>query len=305
MVSIELPCSPWLTAPLLWLAGVGVALASWPLRRAPWAIAPAMLILFALPSLQSQSQIWLKLGVVLAVGALLPPKLLDLGVGRADWNRRTFGEWARFVLHPAVLVYRRHGAERTRTMRETLMLMATSALQMAAGTAILIWVRAPAFWPDHLVKLAAGYLLIFSGGFQLVTALCRLAGSPVLDGSLHPILAVTPADFWRRYNRVAGQLFYEDVFKPLGGLRRATRGILAVFLINGLLHEYLSTMVVGRVLGLQMAFFVIQGFAVAATARLRPRGAWIAPAWAATFALNAASSVLFFASFDRVVDWYG
>ena len=53
-----------------------------------------------------------------------------------------------------------------------------------------------------------------------------------------------------------------------------------------------------------MAFFLIQGLAVAATRRVRPRG-WRRSPWVAgTFAFNLASSALFFASLDEVLPFY-
>lgn len=285
-------------APLLWTAALLLVLLAWPLRRCKPAIALVALAVFALPALQPMTPVGWKVFVTLAVGAFFPPKLLDLALGPPP----TFRDWARFVLHPATLVWRRHGAE---PMRPAFLLLVRSAMEMASGAALLMWAREESmpFWVEHTVKLVAGYLLVLDGGIQLVTALCRFAGSRVIDGSIHPVAAVTPADFWRRYNRVAGQFFYEDVFKPVAG-RRFLLGVAAVFFVNGLLHEYLATMIVGRVTGLQMAFFALQGLGVALTHRLRPRGAMIPLAVAATFAFNVAASVLFFKSFDPAVAWY-
>ena len=62
-----------------------------------------------------------------------------------------------------------------------------------------------------------------------------------------PLAARTPADFRRRYNRDAGQFFYENVFKPIGGLHAPAREIILSFLLNGLYHEYLFRVVIGRV----------------------------------------------------------
>ena len=53
-----------------------------------------------------------------------------------------------------------------------------------------------------------------------------------------------------------------------------------------------------------MAFFLIQGVAVALTARLDPKGWWRAVGIAATLAFNLATGTLFFASMDEVVPFY-
>ena len=61
---------------------------------------------------------------------------------------------------------------------------------------------------------------------------------------------------------------------------------------------------IGRVQGYQTLFSLLQGCAVAATARVKPKG-WTVPLWiSATLAFNLVSSVLFFASFHSVVGFY-
>jgi len=120
----------------------------------------------------------------------------------------------------------------------------------------------------------------------------------------NPFAARTPADFWRRYNRPAQQFFDEDVFQPLGGLRAPVRATLGTFAVSAVLHEYLFDIAVGRVQGYQMVFFVLQGLAVAATRRVKPRG-WRAVAWGAgTLAFNLATSALFFASVNEILLFY-
>jgi D-alanyl-lipoteichoic acid acyltransferase DltB (MBOAT superfamily) len=120
----------------------------------------------------------------------------------------------------------------------------------------------------------------------------------------NPFAARTSADFWRRYNRPVTQFLRENVFGPAGGRRSAVRGAVAVFVVSALVHEYVFSMAIGRVQGYQTAFFMIQGIAVAATLRARPRGAAAVAAVAATFAFNVASGVLFFASVNRVLPFY-
>ena len=180
---------------------------------------------------------------------------------------------------------------------------------MPAGALLLVWslhadLQTVSFWLDHAVKAAAIYLLVLDGGFVLLTGLCRLMGSNVIDFARHPVLARTPADFWRRYNREAGQFLYADVYHPLGGVHRPIAGILAVFAVNGALHEYLAVVMTGAVAGYQTAFFLLQGAAVALTWRWRPRGVLALCSWACTLAFMLVTSVLFFESADQFIDWY-
>ncbi len=99
-------------------------------------------------------------------------------------------------------------------------------------------------------------------------------------------------------------MLYEDVFKPVGGRRSPIRGILVAFLVSALVHEYIFSIAIGQVQGFQTLFFLFQGIAVAATARVKPSG-WRAIPWVVgTFAFNLLSSVLFFASWQGLGGFY-
>jgi D-alanyl-lipoteichoic acid acyltransferase DltB (MBOAT superfamily) len=136
-------------------------------------------------------------------------------------------------------------------------------------------------------------------------AIVRLAGGVMRDFSDGPLLARTPADFWRRYNRVFHQYFYENVFKRAGGRRSPAAATMLIFAISGLIHEYVFGLGIGRLQGFQMAFFLLEGAAVAATLRVRPkRPATVAVAITATLAFNALVSFFFFLSFHAIVPLY-
>jgi D-alanyl-lipoteichoic acid acyltransferase DltB (MBOAT superfamily) len=151
-------------------------------------------------------------------------------------------------------------------------------------------------------------LLTFYAGLEgllIVTVTCaRLLGVQARDVLERPVLAVTPADFWRRYNRVIGQFLHEDVFLRVGGFRAPLRATMITFVISALAHEYLFGIAIGRVEGWQTAFFLVQGLAVAATVRLKPRGPWVFVSTAMTLAFNIATSFLFYASVDAVSPWW-
>ena len=100
------------------------------------------------------------------------------------------------------------------------------------------------------------------------------------------------------------QFFLKDVLVSAGGLRHPARATLVVFGLSALIHEYLFSIAIGRVQGYQTAFFLIQGLAVAATARVKGMGWQAALGIAGTLGFNLVSSVLFFASMNGLVPFY-
>jgi len=170
---------------------------------------------------------------------------------------------------------------------------------LLAGALAVDWRRLP-FALEYVALVLAFYLAVLPP-LAAAAAGWRLLGGAGLDLMNRPWLARTPADFWRRYNLPMQQSFYEDVFKPAGGLRAPVRAPLLTFAVSAVMHEYIFGIAVGRVQGYQTAFFLLQGVAVAATARAKPRG-WGAAVWVAcTWAFLLGSSVLFFASMNGVV----
>lgn len=302
----------------LFLLAYGAAAAAWAARGLETGPRRVVLILlgavgFVVPFFSPESPAWLKYVVVLQC-PLLGFRLLDLHIGIEDWRTRSLGEWLAYLLNPAVVVYRLHKRQRPKPRDAAALLLARGLIEIAAGIVVLRWAFGrewgaagawwDSFWVEHAVKLAGLYLCVFDGGFVTLTNLCRVLGSPVADGARNPILAVTPADFWRRYNMEAGRLLHANFFVPLGGRSRPLTAMVIVFLINGAYHEYLATLMIGRVLGYQVLVFAIFGVAAAATWRWRPRGLVAVASWAGTLVFMAAVSVLFFLSADAFMEWY-
>ena len=157
---------------------------------------------------------------------------------------------------------------------------------------------------EHLLKAIAvvSAVVLLT---NVAAAAYRLLGGVALDFMNKPLVAPTPADFWRCWNVPAQQFLNEYTFQPAGGPRRAIRATLVTFAISGLVHEYVFGIASGRVQGWQLLFFMLQGVAVVATMRIRPRGRitvlWIVGTWV----FNLASSVLFFQSVNQVLLFYG
>jgi hypothetical protein len=238
----------------------------------------------------------------------LAVKLFDLhlGAGRGDFPgfRATFA----FLINLTSIVLRKLHLEPRPARREDWRRSVAMGLASIPGVALffgsfrLDWRGVP-FAVEHCVKVLLFFLLIVPAS-SAGAAIWRLLGGRTREPMDNPFASDTPADFWRRHNRPAQQFFLEDVFKPIGGIRRPIRGTMATFLVSGLIHEYLFIISVGRVRGYQVAFFLIQGVAVVLTMGLQPRGWWRALGIASTITFNLATGTLFFASIDEVAPFY-
>lgn len=243
------------------------------------------------------------------VSVLMIMKLRDVHVHVRTVGPIPRADYLRFLANVFSLVLRKEAVERRPPRRQVLVSLVRSA--SGAGLALgAVAVMSSVDWRAYplLVEHALKSLVIFTGilcWLSLTIAVVRLAGGVMRDFSDAPLLARTPADFWRRYNRVFHQYFFENVFRPGLGRRSPAASTMLIFLISGLIHEYVFGVGIGRLQGFQFAFFLIQGAAVAVTFRLRPkrRGAVVA-ATAATLLFNTVVSMLFFLSFHAIVPLY-
>lgn len=159
------------------------------------------------------------------------------------------------------------------------------------------------FLVEHALKVAAPALTLIPLTNGLAS-LWRLAGGRALNPMGNLATARTPAEFWRRWNRPAQRFFEYYTFRRMVGLRHPTLGILTAFTISGLGHEYLFSITIGKVQGWQTLYFILNGLAVAATYRLRPRGLLAILCIAATIAFNLLTSVIFCQSLNEIVPFY-
>jgi len=247
--------------------------------------------------------------LVLAILAMLfALKIVDLHIGACKGQRVGFAAFLAFMGNPLHLVQRRTGFEPQPSRRENgrNYLLSLGGMLLAFG--LLKWTGAidwseRSFLLQHTARATAFFLYILFM-FQNVAAVLRVFAVYTIDPVRQPLAARTPAQFWRRYNRWMGQFLREDVFNLMDGRRRPRQATMAVFVVSGLLHEYLFAMATGRVQGFQMLFFLIQGVATALTLRTRPVGMaaifWIG----ATLVFNLLSSILFFTSMQGVGRFY-
>ena len=232
-------------------------------------------------------------------------KMWDLHVGAERSVRPSWIEFFGFMANLFSLVHRRTGSEpRPTSSQDGAKLLKSVAVGWLGLFALdvllrLDWSSTP-FLVEHGVK-ATAFFFGATAFFSAAAAAVRLLGAYAPEPMDHPLTARSPADFWRRYNRWIGESLREDIFRLVGGRRRPVLATLVVFLVSGALHEYVFSVAVGGVQGYQLAFFSLQGIAVAATLRWRP-GRIVGIG--ATFTINALTSVLFFASFQGLAPFY-
>lgn len=234
-------------------------------------------------------------------------KLYDLAREAAAGRIPPLRTYVLFMANSFWHVLRRRPPDpRSRQDEFRAMLARFPAAAAALGAAYLVfrvpWTRFP-FVLEHGAKVLAVYAVLvpLANGFA---AEWRFLGQPALDTMRHPLLAVTPADFWRRWNQPTQLFLHEHVFRPAGGWRAPTRATLITFAVSGLAHEYVFGVAAGRVQYVQLCFFMLQGIAVCATLPLRVcRGAAVA-GWSLTLLFNFLSSILFFASVGEILPFY-
>lgn len=240
------------------------------------------------------------------VMACFMAKLFELFLSRGGPAQYSFWYYLSWLPNAYWLVLRRVPPEVP--LRDDLMrvpvALAQSLLSLAAFAIVFShgWSNFP-FWIEHSVKAITAYAAAVS--LMNLGAVCwRLSGGKAIDPMRSPWLAPTPAEFWRRWNLPAQSFFEEYGYRLFGGPRHPVRGIIAAFILSGIVHEQVFGVAAGKVQGVQLLFFLIEGAATIATARLRPAGVLLLPAVAMTIAFHLLTSVLFFQSVNAVVPFY-
>jgi MBOAT, membrane-bound O-acyltransferase family len=185
--------------------------------------------------------------------------------------------------------------------------VAVGLMLTAAGESLDLPARG--IWLDGSLKALEIYALA-GGANDLMVAAFALAGYRVADGFRYPIFARSVLDFWSRYNVWIHRWLKRHVFEPIGRRRRRpVLGILAVFAVSGLLHEYLLVVAIPELIGRQFAFFGLHGLGAIAGAWLGRRYRAIAGhrvprmlAIAATLGFVLLTAPIFIRCMDRIID---
>lgn len=177
-----------------------------------------------------------------------------------------------------------------------------------AGLLLLIvcflvnWAPLP-FFVEHCVK-ALAVIAAMVPASQLVAVIWRLMGGKAEDPMRRPFQSATPAEFWKRWNLPAQEFLFEHAYRPAARVLPPAGALLVTFAVSGLIHEYVFGIASGKSQSGQMAFFLVQGFATAATNHLRPTGSQRRIAQGLTITFQLVTSLLFFQGVNSVVPFY-
>ncbi len=159
------------------------------------------------------------------------------------------------------------------------------------------------FWIEHSLKATTFFFLMVCA-FNFYAATWRLAGFSSMSYMKNPLKACSPAAFWAQCNRPAQRWFYQDIFKPLAGLKHPVRALLLTFAVSGVMHEYIITVALGRVTGYTFIFFMIQAVTVALARSVRLQGPVRFVGILATYVFLIISAVLFFHPINQAFPFY-
>ncbi|MEK7485233.1 MAG: membrane bound O-acyl transferase family-domain-containing protein [Planctomycetota bacterium] len=102
-----------------------------------------------------------------------------------------------------------------------------------------------------------------SGFGDIATGMVMQLGVNVSPIFNRPFMARSPRDFWsRRWNLCFRDISYRNIFLPLHGHKRPLLATFLVFLMSGIVHEYIIFSSVGfSVFGGMLIFFMLQWIA--------------------------------------------
>lgn len=139
---------------------------------------------------------------------------------------------------------------------------------MIVGT-VTAWIVWEIGWRQILVMFVPMSLGFHFGALRILKGLHRRAGFPVR--TLFPNILKTKGigDFWsRRWNIGYSQMMQRLVGRPVEKRAGRSAGIMAIFVISGLLHEVAIVLPVQAGFGLPTAYFTAHGLVVLFEERL-------------------------------------
>jgi Membrane bound O-acyl transferase family len=134
--------------------------------------------------------------------------------------------------------------------------------------ATLLWVVARSIPPGQSllrgwVGMLGLILLLHFGTFQLLALLWRSLGvkaEPIMSA---PLRSTSLGEFWgKRWNLGFRQLAHELIFRPLYPRLGPTTAGLLVFLVSGLIHDFVISLPARGGYGLPTLYFLLQGTGV-------------------------------------------
>ena len=119
------------------------------------------------------------------------------------------------------------------------------------------------------VAMSGIVLILHFGIFDLFAWFWRSRGFPVEPLMRKPLRSGSVSEFWsRRWNTAFNHIALTLAFRPLSRRFGASRGIIGVFFLSGLIHELVISLPAGGGYGLPTAYFVLQGLGILLERRL-------------------------------------
>lgn len=174
------------------------------------------------------------------------------GEQRLTWSRYAVFAFLWFGMDPASFLSRRKGLSWKDEVRTGSWLMAIGTL-----TAWAVWAME---WRQILVMFVPMSLGFHFGALRVLKGALRAAGFPVRTLFPNPLEARGFGDFWsRRWNVGYSQMMQRLVGRPMEARFGASAGLIAIFLVSGLLHELAITLSVHSGHGLPTLYFSLHG----------------------------------------------
>jgi len=132
-------------------------------------------------------------------------------------------------------------------------------LLMLVGTvgAWLVWAME---WRQILILFAPMSLGFHFGALRVLKGGLRAAGYPVRTLFPNVLQARGISDFWsRRWNVGYSQMMQRLVGRPVEACAGETAGLMAIFVVSGMLHELAITLPVRAGFGLPTVYFTLHG----------------------------------------------
>ncbi len=119
--------------------------------------------------------------------------------------------------------------------------------------------------PDH--PLVGGWIGMAGIVFGLHFGLLHLLSNYWRESGIHavpimnaPVMASSLSDFWgRRWNLAFRDLSHAYVFRPLVGSLGVAGATMSVFVVSGVIHDFVISLASGAGYGLPTLYFTIQG----------------------------------------------
>ena len=289
--------------PSLLAIGLALLVRSW---RVPGLLAVG--VAAVIPFLTPEDPQWLRL-IVSALAVVWSARAWERAHGREPNVSDAWRFWLWWGV-PADARLPRDATEATKNRKRGLVRLGRAAIKLGVIVVVVVVNRSV----DDITASTIGFVAwsmaylyaCISGIADTLTGILMLTGLHMSESFEAPMLSRSPSEFWgRRWNRFVTRWAFRNVFIAAGGRRAPARATMLVFVISGLMHEYLLIACQNgwsRYAGWTLAFFVIHGLAVVlgnAVQRTLPR----APAVLLHLVFLVATTPLFVIPLDDAVGY--